>query len=96
MIAKIKELLNKANSKGIPVPLIKDPATGVASVSLTLVVMSATYVQIGLLNSLAQVFKGIDMQSALYFFGTSCALYFSRKVSGDGKKMEISGVDKEK
>jgi len=93
MKEKFMEFVNWCNQKGIPVPVGRDPKTQEPSVSFTLVVVSSFFVAIGLLNSVAQIFKGIDMQSALYWNGMCLALYLSRKVSGNGKSIEIS--DKE-
>lgn len=89
MKEKWLSFINWMNEKGLPVPVCRDPKTGQASVSLTLVVVSAFYVQVGILNSIANVFKGVDMQSALYWFGMCSALYFGRKISGDGKVIKI-------
>ncbi len=94
MKEKIKQFITWCNAKGIPVPVLRDPVTQTPSTSFTLVVVSSGFVSLGLLNSLAEVFHGVDMQSALYWAGMTYALYFGRKVSGDGKSIEITPEDK--
>lgn len=81
---KIKELAARLNKYGIPVPMIRDPKTGLGSVSLTLVLLSSIYVQLALLNMFAQMFKGVDIVNALYWHGMSLALYFGRSFKKEG------------
>ena len=50
-------MFKKLNKYGIPLPMIRDPRTGLGSVSLTLVILSSVYVQLALLNMFAQMFK---------------------------------------
>lgn len=89
----MKELLIKiteyCNKRGIALPVFRDPVSQAPSVSFSLVVVSSFFVMVGLLNGIAQLFKGVDMQSALYWAGMSYALYFGRRVSGDGKSLSI-------
>lgn len=87
--------LNKLNKKGIPVPTVKDPKTGLGSVSLTLVFLSSIYVQVALLNSFAQIFKGVDIVNALYWHGMSLALYFGRSINKDGSRIQIESSNQE-
>jgi len=87
--------LNKLNKKGIPVPTVRDPKTGLGSVSLTLVFLSSIYVQVALLNSFAQIFKGIDIVNALYWHGMSLALYFGRSINKDGSRIQIESSNQE-
>lgn len=76
---KCKIFIQKANSYGLPVPLIHDPKAGQASVSLTLVFISSLLVIIGIVGKWSKVVGEIDMKSAMEFFYASSALYFSRK-----------------
>lgn len=68
----------------MPLPMIRDPKTGLGSVSLTLVFMSSIYVQLALLNTFAQMFQGVDIVNALYWHGMSLALYFGRSFNKEG------------
>lgn len=81
MLDKLKEFLNLLNSKGIPTPLIRDPKTGVGSVSLTLVFLSSLYVQIGLIGKYSKLLEGIDLNQAINFFMVSAGLYFGRNLN---------------
>lgn len=92
---KFNQFVEYCNKKGIAVPVFRDPVTQLPSVSFTLVVVSTFFVCLGLLNSIADLFKGVDMQSALYWSGMTYALYFGRKVSGNGKDIEIATNSKE-
>ena len=77
------------NKYGIPLPMIRDPKTGLGSVSLTLVFLSSIYVQLALINAFAQFFKGVDIVNALYWHGMSLALYFGRSFKKeDGMHLE--------
>jgi hypothetical protein len=75
------DLVSAANSKGIPLPHIRDPKTGMGSVSLTLVTYSTILVIIGIIGKWSGKLGGIDINSALQFFYASCALYFGRNLS---------------
>ena len=81
---KLKEQIDKLNKYGVPLPMIRDPKTGLGSVSLTLVFMSSIYVQLALLNTFAQMFQGVDIVNALYWHGMSLALYFGRSFNKEG------------
>ena len=80
----MKNLISRLNKFGIPLPMIRDPRTGLGSVSLTLVFMSSIYVQLALLNMFAQMFQGVDIVNALYWHGMSLALYFGRSFKKEG------------
>jgi hypothetical protein len=88
--SKFKGFFSKLNDLGIPVPLIRDPKTGKASVSLTLVFISSFYVQVAILNKFAQLFKGVDTETSVQFFLICSGLYFGRTLTKDGKKVESS------
>ena len=81
MLDKIKELFSQLNSKGIPIPMVRDPKTGVASISLTLLIISALNVQAGLIGKYAKMLEGIDLNQALNFFMIAAGLYFGRNLS---------------
>ena len=81
---KLKQQIDKLNKYGVPLPMIRDPKTGLGSVSLTLVLLSSVYVQLALLNMFAQMFQGVDIVNALYWHGMSLALYFGRSFNKEG------------
>jgi len=93
---RLKKLINELNKKGVPLPTVRDPKTGVGSVSLTLVILSSIYVQIALLNSFANIFEGVNFDGALYWFMSCASLYFVRKYQKgkDGVLLDVKD-DKE-
>lgn len=95
MLDKLKQFTNLLNSKGIPVPLVKDPKTGMGSVSLTLVFLSSLYVQVGLIGKYSKLLDGIDMTQALNFFMISAGLYFGRNLSTNNGKINVTPTDKD-
>jgi hypothetical protein len=90
---KLKMLIRKMNEAGAPLPVARDPATGKGSVTFTLVAISGGVVLIGLLNSFANLFKGVDMTNALYWHGMALAAYLGRRMSGDGKNITVEGKE---
>jgi hypothetical protein len=87
---KLKEFQDKlvefCTKKGIPVPVIRDPATQQPSASFTLLVTSAGLVIFGLLNKIANLVDGVDIDNALQFFYACAGLYFGRKLTSDKKE----------
>lgn len=84
MLEKLKQLLNDMNSKGVPVPILRN-TDGKPSVSLTLLVISSVFVMLGLL-SLAVPWLQISFLEALSWHVTSAILYYNRsgKISKEG------------
>lgn len=76
---KWTQFVNKMNSKGVPLPTVRDPKTGMGSISLTLVFISSIFVIVGIVGKWAKIAGDIDMGNAMEFFYTSCALYFGRQ-----------------
>lgn len=88
-IDDIKKKIRDLNEKGIPLPMLTDPKTKEASVSLTMMVISFNVVLIGLIGKASGFFGGINIEQAISWFMITCGLYFGRKVSGkDGTKIE--------
>lgn len=87
---KIKKLQDKlvefCTKKGIPVPVIRDPVSQQPSASFTLLVISAGLVIFGLLNKVAKLVDGVDIENALQFFYACAGLYFGRKLTSDKKE----------
>lgn len=81
MALKLQELIKKMNDRGIPIPMIQDPVTKLPSVTLTFAVLSFNVALLGLLGKVADMFKGVDVQQAIYLFGVSAGLYLGRKIS---------------
>lgn len=75
---KVTDLVKIANMYGIPLPMVRDPKTGIGSVSLTLVFISSIMVILGLVGKWSGRLGTIDIHNALEFFYASSALYFGR------------------
>ena len=96
MLEWIKALMSKMNSKGVPVPMIRSPDTGVGSVTLTLVFISFNVNLIALGGKAAGYFGGIDISGASYLFLMTLGAYLGRKIQGNGKSVDLSAVDDKK
>src|SRR5690606_26261190 len=90
-VERIGKIFIDMNKKGIPIPLARDDAKDRGCVALTLVWISSVYVQLALLNSIANIFKGVDIVNALYWHGMCLALYYGRSYKKDGNKVEMGG-----
>jgi len=85
-------LTNKMNKYGVPLPMIRDPKTGLGSVSLTLLFISFNVVLIGLVGKWVEKLGGFDVSQALNLFYACAALYFGRNIgTKDGTKIEVPG-----
>lgn len=84
---------NKMNKYGVPIPMIRDPKTGLGSVSLTLLFISFNVVLIGLVGKWVEKLGGFDVGQALNLFYACAALYFGRNLgTKDGTKMDVPGT----
>lgn len=81
----------KMNKMGVPLPTVRDPQTGMGSISLTLVFISFNAVLIGLVGKWAGALGGIDLTQALNLFYACAALYWGRKFQGTG--VSLGDVD---
>lgn len=86
---KILDIGSKMNSSGVAIPMVRDPKSGRGSVSLTLVFLSFNFVILGLIGKFTKYLGEVDMSNALWLFGICCSLYFGRKFSKDGNKVEV-------
>lgn len=81
-----KNLVNWCTKKGVPVPVLRDPVSQQPSASFTLLVVSSGLVIFGLLNKVAKLVDGVDIDNALQFFYACAGLYFGRKLTSDKKE----------
>jgi len=88
MIDKIKGFISQLNEKGVPLPMLRDPKTGMPSVSLTMLFISFNVVLIGLMGKLAGFFGGVDVQQAIYWNVLTSSLYFGRTLSYKGTEVK--------
>lgn len=81
LLKKWQAFVSKMNTNGIPLPTVRDPKTGIGSVSLTLVFVSSFLVIIGLIGKWSGKLGGIDISNALQFFYAASFLYFGRNIN---------------
>lgn len=95
LVAKWKKFANDMNSKGVPVPMIRDGKTGMGSVSLTLVFVSFNVWLVSIIGKAAGALGGMDPSQTLNMFMVCAGLYFGRKMQKDSKgNITISDADK--
>lgn len=73
------------NQKGFPMPTLRDPKSGLGSVSLTLVFISFNFCLIAMIGKWAGKLGGIDPSQALNLFMVCAGLYWGRKFQRDEK-----------
>lgn len=87
---KLKELQDRlvefCTKKGIPVVVFRDPVTQQPSASFSLLIVSSGLVIFGLINKIAKLVDGVDIDNALQFFYACAGLYFGRKLTSDKKE----------
>lgn len=93
ILRKAKEFLEWMNKKGVPVPIAR--VDGKPSVSFSLLIMSAAFVMLGLMDPVVKL--GINFWEALAWHATSAVLYYNRsaKISKDGVEISASEDDSE-
>jgi hypothetical protein len=96
MLDKIKEKMKYLNERGFPIPLLRDPKTDMGSVTLTLLFISSNVVLVSLLNSFANIFKGVDTSNSISFFVICLGGYLGRRLQYKNIVIEKSNDIKEK
>jgi hypothetical protein len=96
LLEKWKQFISDMNSKGVPVPMIRDGKTGEGSVSLTLLFISFNVWLVSIMGKAAGAFGGIDPSQTLNMFMVCAGLYFGRKMTKDPKGAVIIEEDKPK
>lgn len=89
------KFVNSMNSKGVPVPLIRDPKSGLGSVSLTLTFISFNVWLASVIGKVAGVLGGMNPDQCLNMFLVCAGLYWGRKFQSDGKKISLGDKDVE-
>lgn len=90
------KLVETLNRKGIPIPFLRDPATGLSSVSLTLVFISFNVWLVSMIGKVSGALGGVNTNDVFNMVLACFGLYFGRKFQSDGKgKVELSELSKE-
>lgn len=86
---RIKDIIKTLNEKGLPMPFLRDPATQLPSVTLTMMVISFVVAVVSLIGKISISLKGIDTQQAIYLLLVTSGLYLGRRVTTkDGSTVE--------
>lgn len=96
LIEKWKQFVADMNSKGVPLPTIRDPKTGAGSVSLTLVFISFNVWLVSIIGKAAGALGGMDSGQALSMFIAAASLYFGRKFQKNDQGLITVVEDKSK
>lgn len=76
----VKTFFGKINSLGFPLPMMRDPKTGLGSITVSLVITSAICVIASLISN------KIDKSGALSFYALTLGAYLGRKLMNDPSK----------
>jgi hypothetical protein len=87
------EFISNLNKKGIPVPMIRDPKTGLGSVSLTLMFFSFNVWLVSIIGKAAGSLGGMDPNQTMQMFMVCAGLYFGRKFQKDAKGVTMEAKD---
>lgn len=95
MFEKLQKIFLKANSEGIPLPLLRDNKTGKGSYTLTMFWMSFNLSIILLAGKVTKIVGDVDYNNVLWLLGLTGSFYLGRKIQGDSKKMTIEQKEEE-
>ena len=93
MLNKIKSFIDKLNSYGIPLPLLR--IDGKATLTGTMVVISFLTAFIGQAGKISKFLGDLDLSQANYLLGICLAAYLGRKFQGDSTKKTVTIEDKQ-
>jgi uncharacterized membrane protein YfcA len=79
----IKNFINSLNEKGIPVPMLRDPRTGQASLTATLVFLSFNTALLGQIGKVTNLFGPVDLVQANYLLMLSLGAYLGRRIQAN-------------
>ena len=81
MREKLLSIINDLKDRGIPLLFVTDPISKLPSVSLTMLVVSFTLTVLSLLNKVAKIFEGVDIDNTLELLIITSSLYFGRALT---------------
>jgi hypothetical protein len=110
VVQKWKDLVDTANSKGIPMPMVRDPKSGLGSITATLVVVSSGLCAISILMMLAVFLSKMTafftlndatfnimkeaFSSSMQFFIAAIGAYLGRKMQKTGNDVVLEKEEK--
>jgi len=81
---RIINLIKKIQDKGLPLFFIQDPVTKQPSVSLTMLIVSFILTVLALINKVAKIVHGVDIENTLELLIITASLYFGRAFTRSG------------
>lgn len=95
LMQKWMDLTQWLSSRGIPLIWIRDPKTGVASVSLTLMIVTFTLCVLSVIDKIAnsKLFGDVNASDSFNLFIATSALYFGRNISSGGANSSTKSTD---
>jgi hypothetical protein len=93
IVDKVKSITMKMNEKGIPVPLLRDPDKNGPSITFTFYYLTGWLAILSLIGKFSRILGEIDVSGATYLFLSAAGLYLGRKMTSDGKKIEVSSKE---
>jgi crotonobetainyl-CoA:carnitine CoA-transferase CaiB-like acyl-CoA transferase len=91
MMARLKALIQKMNEYGVPLPMVR--VDNKPSLTATFAVISFNTALMGQIGKISNFLGAVDLDSANYLFFGALAAYLGRRMSGDGKSVEVSGEE---
>lgn len=89
---KLKEIFRRMNDAGVPLPMIR--VNGKPSITATFAFISFNTALLGQIGKVTNILGPVDLTAANYLFFGCLAAYLGRRMTGDGKKIEISNEEK--
>lgn len=93
IVAKLKQLIQKMNEAGIPLPLFR--INGVATLTGTMVVMSFTSALLGQIGKVTNLIGDVDLSNANYLVMITLGAYLGRRISGNKDNSALENKIKE-
>lgn len=91
----LKKLALLLNTRGIAIPVCRDPKTGQGSITVSMVVVSFGICVIGVIGKVSKVLDGVDLTAAHSLLVISLSAYLGRKLQQNGKQVEMSDIKPE-
>lgn len=91
---ELSKFFSKLNSQGIPIPLARDPKTGVGSLTFTMAVVSFGICILLLAGKIANLIGNVDYDNALWLLGLTLSTYLGRQFQKNGRQLNVSSEEK--
>jgi hypothetical protein len=94
LVNNLTELAKNANTKGIPLPLLRDPKSGLGSYTLTMFFLAFNVAIVTLIGKVTNYLGNVEYSNVLWLLGLTGSFYLGRGLRGDGKRLELDGIGK--